>query len=95
VRWIVREHGVTLAGPSPKELVDEVDPDVLRAKMREEARAFLPGMLTWIGLDSPWAQRYAVTTLCRILYTLETGQVAANDRPCCGQEPTSTPDGRT
>jgi hypothetical protein len=34
-------------------------------------------MLTWTKLDSPWAQRYAVTTLCRILYTLETGQVAS------------------
>jgi len=77
VRWTLREHGVTLAGPNPKELVDEVDPDVLRTKMREEVQDFLPGMLTWIKLDSPWAQRYAVTTLCRILYTLETGQVAS------------------
>ena len=77
VRWILREHGVTLAGPNPKELVDEVDPDVLRTKMREEAKNFLPEMLTWIKLDSPWAQRYAVTTLCRILYTLETGWVAS------------------
>jgi hypothetical protein len=45
--------------------------------MREEAKDFLPGMLTWIKLDSPWAQRYAVTTLCRVLYTLETGRVAS------------------
>jgi spermidine synthase len=77
VRWVLREHGATLAGPSPRDLVDEVDPDVLRTRMREEARDFLPGMLTWIGLDSPWAQRYAVATLCRILYTLDTGQVAS------------------
>jgi Domain of unknown function (DUF4111) len=77
VRWVLREYGVTLAGPNPKELVDEVDPDVLRAKMREEAKDFLPEMLTWIKLDSPWAQRYAVTTLCRILCTLETGRVAS------------------
>jgi Domain of unknown function (DUF4111) len=77
VRWVLREYGVTLAGPDPKDLVDELDPDVLRAKMREEAKDFLPGMLTWIKLDSPWAQRYAVTTLCRVLYTLETGRVAS------------------
>lgn len=77
VRWVLREHGVTLAGPDPSALVDEVQPDILRARMREEAREFLPGMLTWIKLDSPWAQRYAVTTLCRILYTLEAGQVAS------------------
>jgi Domain of unknown function (DUF4111) len=77
VRWVLREHGVTLAGPSPKALVDQVQPDVLRARMREEVDDFLPGMLTWITLDSPWAQRYAVTTLCRILYTLEAGRVAS------------------
>ena len=45
--------------------------------MRDEAEDFLPGMLTCIKLTSPWAQRYAVTTLCRILYTLETGRVAS------------------
>jgi hypothetical protein len=77
VRWVLREHGLTLAGPDPKALVDEVQPDVLRARMRQEVDDFLPGMLTWIKLDSPWAQRYAVTTLCRILYTLEAGQVAS------------------
>ena len=77
MRLILREHGVALAGPSPKELVDEVGPDVLRARMREEAEDFLPGMLIWIKLSSPWAQRYAVTSLCRILYTLETGRVAS------------------
>jgi hypothetical protein len=42
VRWILREHGVTLAGPSPEDLVDEVDPDVLRTKMREEAESSTP-----------------------------------------------------
>jgi hypothetical protein len=77
VRWILREHGVALAGPSPKELIDEVGPDALRTKMREEAEDFLSGMLTWIELDSPWAQRYAVTTLCRILHTMETGRVSS------------------
>jgi hypothetical protein len=77
VRWVLREHGLTLAGPDPKALVDEVQPDVLRARMRQEVHDFLPGMLTWIKLDSPLAQRYAVTTLCRILYTLEAGQVAS------------------
>jgi Domain of unknown function (DUF4111) len=77
VRWILREHGVTLAGPSPRALVGEVAPEVLRARVRGQVDEFLPDLLTWIRLDSPWAQRYAVTTLCRILYTLERGQVAS------------------
>ena len=77
VRWIFREHGVILDGPAPKELVDEVTPADLRSRLRTEIASFLPDMLSWIGLDSPWAQRYAVTTLCRILYTLDTGEVAS------------------
>jgi hypothetical protein len=38
---------------------------------------FLPDLFTWIGFDNAWAQRYAVATLCRMLYTLQTGEVAA------------------
>ncbi|MBI3941425.1 MAG: DUF4111 domain-containing protein, partial [Chloroflexi bacterium] len=75
VRWLLWEHGVTIVGPSPKELVNKVEPEALRAKMRVDIKNFLPEMLTWMGLDSPWGQRYAVTTLCRMLYTIEKGEV--------------------
>jgi len=77
VRWILREHGVTIVGPNPKELIDRVDPESLRSKMRNQIKTFLPDMLTWMGLESPWGQRYAVTTLCRMLYTIEKGKVAS------------------
>jgi len=77
VRWILREHGVTIVGPNPKELIDKVDPESLRSKMRNQIITFLPDMLTWMGLESPWGQRYAVTTLCRMLYTIEKGKVAS------------------
>jgi hypothetical protein len=77
VRWILREHGVTLDGPDPNRLVDEVPPGALRHQMRKEISSFLPDMLTWIQLDSPWAQRCAVATICRIIYTLEKGEVAS------------------
>ena len=77
VRWSLRECGVTLAGPEPKTLVDEVRPEVHRAKMRQYAREFLPAMFTWVTFDIAWAQRYAVTTFCRILHTLDTGRVTS------------------
>ncbi len=77
VRWSLRECGVTLVGPDPKSLVDEVGAEVLRAKMREFAPEFLPGLATWMSLDIAWGQRYAVTTFCRILHTLETGRVTS------------------
>jgi hypothetical protein len=75
VRWSLRECGITLAGPDPKTLVGRVGPDVLRAKMRESAKQFLPEFLTWSTLENAWGQRYAVTTFCRILHTLDSGRV--------------------
>ena len=45
--------------------------------MRSYAGEVLPGMLGWVGLDVAWGQRYAVTTYCRILHTLHTGQVTS------------------
>jgi hypothetical protein len=77
VRWSLRECGVTLTGPDPKELVDPVGPEILRATMCDDARTFLPDLLSWINLDIAWAQRYAVATLCRILYTFTEGRVTS------------------
>jgi hypothetical protein len=77
VRWTLREHGITLAGPEPRQLVAEVPGDVLRSKMRPLIEGFLPDLLSWTSFDIAWAQRYAVTTLCRMLYTLETGKVTS------------------
>jgi hypothetical protein len=42
VRWSLRECGVTLPGPDPRTLVDEVPAAVLRARMRDYAGEFLP-----------------------------------------------------
>jgi hypothetical protein len=88
VRWSLRERGVTLAGPDPTTLIDEVDAEVLRAKMRESVKQFLPDMFTWITFDIAWAQRYAVATFCRMLYTLDSGRSRQRRRPWSGQ---STP----
>lgn len=77
VRWILREHGVTIIGPNLKKLIDKVEPELLRSRMRKEINKFLQDMLTWMGLESPWGQRYAVTTLCRMLYTIEKGEVTS------------------
>jgi len=77
VRRTLRERGVRLAGPEPRQLVAEVPADVLRSKMPPLLESFLPDLLTWTSFDIGWAQRYAVTTVCRMLYTLETGEVAS------------------
>ncbi len=77
VRWSLREYGVTLAGPDPRNLVDAICPEVFRAKMRQYAVTFLPDLFTWLDFDTAWAQRYAVATFCRILHTIDSGQVGS------------------
>jgi hypothetical protein len=77
VRWTLRECGVTLAGPAPQSLVDEVPADALRDRMRCDVVSLLPDLATWLSLDLAWGQRYAVTTLCRMLYTLDTARVCS------------------
>ena len=78
VRWTLRERGVTLAGTEARRFVAEVPADVLRSKMRVRIVRFLPDLLSWTNFDEvAWSQRYAVTTLCRMLYTLDTGEVTS------------------
>ncbi|WP_051515968.1 aminoglycoside adenylyltransferase domain-containing protein [Candidatus Blastococcus massiliensis] len=77
VRWILRERGITLAGPDPRTLVDEVPGDLLRARMRTEIPRFLTELQTWTTFDIAWAQRYAVATYCRMLQTLHSGRVTS------------------
>ena len=39
--------------------------------------SFLPDLFSWTSFDIAWSQRYAVASLCRMLYTLDTGEVAS------------------
>jgi len=75
VRWVLREHAVTLDGPAPSTLVDPVTTEQLRA----EARAMADEYVAWAHQEptSRWKQPYLVTTLCRILHTLETGRLVS------------------
>jgi len=77
-RHIVRESGVVLAGPEPKELFDPLGADDLR-------RATQGVLDEWWGpmLDDPVRlrnseyQAYAVLTMCRMLYSLEHGTLVS------------------
>jgi hypothetical protein len=75
---ILREHGITLAGPNPRDLIDPVASDDLRRAMRSLLREWWAPMLDDTErLRSAEYQAYAVLTMCRALYTLETGMVAS------------------
>ena len=79
VRWLLREHGVVLAGRDPRQLVDPVSP----AELRSEALEVMPEYAAWAhaaaeaGPMSRWQQPYLVLTLCRILHTIHSGTVVS------------------
>jgi hypothetical protein len=77
VRWTLRERGIALAGPDSREFVSEVPTERLRSQMRLRIESFLPDLLSWTTFDIAWTQRYAVSSLCRMLYTLHFGEVAS------------------
>jgi hypothetical protein len=73
VRWCLREKGVTLAGPSPRALIDPVSPAALRAEVRRTMDLCLSLDLQPMELVA-W-QAFWVGLFCRMLHTLATGAV--------------------
>ena len=79
-RWTLRHYGVVLTGP-PREDFADVPAKLLRDKMRAEIPRFMTELATWIRMDEiAWAQRYAVTTLCRMLFTVHHGTLTSKRR---------------
>lgn len=80
-RDTLREHGVVVSGPDPRSLLDAVHPDELRrasAATAAQWRALAHGDPAWVGgLQDRPQHAYVVLTLCRLLYTLDTGAVAS------------------
>ena len=81
--WTVREHGATLHGPDPKTLIEPIGKEQIVAAVR----GVFPDWLDWINTpdDPGWhAQmgtlRFAVETMCRVLYTLETGEMCSKPK---------------
>lgn len=77
-RWSLRECGVVLVGPDPKKFTAEISPVIIKKQMCAAIKDFLPQLETWTSIDRiAWSQRYAVTTLCRMLYSIYTGQITS------------------
>ncbi len=74
VRWVVREHGVTLAGPSPTLLVDPIPVETLR----KEIIATIHGWGQEIvsnpeHYNNRFYQGFIVLSYCRMLHDLHRG----------------------
>jgi hypothetical protein len=80
-RYTLREYGIVVSGPDPHSLLDPVQPDDLRrasAAKVEEWQVRARGDPEWVArLHGRREHMYVVVTLCRLLYTLDTGSVAS------------------
>lgn len=78
LRWVVREHGIALAGPSPATLVDPIPVEVLRQEILATIRDWGQQIL-----DEPerfnnrFYQTFLVLSYCRMLHDLYTGSTGS------------------
>ena len=78
VRWVVREYGITLAGPAPRSLIDPVPADALRQEVSATMRTWATDLFAnRYRIDNRWAQPFAVLSYCRMLHTLRTGRIGS------------------
>jgi predicted nucleotidyltransferase len=76
-RYILHEHGIRLVGPPTQELIDPFTPDQLRQAALTILTRWTTDLLAApTQLQGREYQSYTVLTLCRILYTLQIGDVA-------------------
>ena len=76
-RHVLRERGLTLAGPDPRTLIEHVSPDDLRRAMHD--LLWWPAEILYdpARIGTRGYQSYLVLTMCRILYTLRHGAVVS------------------
>jgi predicted nucleotidyltransferase len=78
VRWVLREHGIPLAGPDPQTLIDPVPPEGLRQEARSIFRNWAEQIFADSSqIDNRFYQPFAVLSYCRMLYTQHTGTVGS------------------
>jgi len=77
-RYILRKCGIAIIGPDPITLIDPISTDELR-------RAMLPALYNWATqilsnqneIAHQGYQSYTALSLCRIIYTLEFGDIVS------------------
>ncbi len=77
-RWILREHGVVIAGPEPRSFIDPVGAAELRGAVVALLRGFWARQLVADDFLRPREyQCFAVLTMCRALHALERGEMVS------------------
>ena len=84
VRWVLRQRGITLAGPEPKTLMDPISGDDLRQEIRATMAAWARQLKAAPEqMNNRWYQPFAVLSYCRMLHTLHTGVIES--KPAAAQ----------
>jgi hypothetical protein len=79
--YTLREYAVVVSGPDPRLLIDPIDRQAMQPAVAEMAGVWLdqanndPEWLDWVR-KRVW-QAFVIQTLCRMLYSLATGDVAS------------------
>jgi Domain of unknown function (DUF4111) len=74
VRWVVRENGVTLAGPSPALLVDPIPVETLREQIMATIHDWGQEILSNpVPFNNRFYQGFIVLNYCRMLHNLHRG----------------------
>ena len=75
-RWVTREHGLPLFGPTASKLIDPVTPEALKAEILATLHMWGAALLADSeGLNNGWRQPYVALSFARMLHTLESGAV--------------------
>jgi hypothetical protein len=75
---MLREKGITISGPAIKDLIKEISPEELQLAIKKNLDEYWQVMLTdLVKLNRSDYQVFAVFTMCRTLYSLETGSIAS------------------
>jgi aminoglycoside adenylyltransferase-like protein len=78
VRWVVREHGVALAGQNPASLVDPIPVESLRREILATIRDWGQQILDESErFNNRFYQTYIVLNYCRMLHDLHTGRTGS------------------
>lgn len=76
VRWVTREHGISVYGPPAQELIEVVRPEALKAEVLTTLHRWGAALLTDPdGLNNGWQQPYVALSMTRMLHTLDSGAV--------------------
>lgn len=69
--YLTRESGKILFGPSPKEIIEPIAKEEFIQCVKDHAKAW---DIWVINMRNPYAQSYAIFSICRALYAVKKGE---------------------